>query len=230
MSNAPLTAPGMGGSTFLFAEDDALKQTLKGLPPLATPQGPVQVPVFFRFPSYEIRQLTYPALWIDLVDIQFEAPRAHESGYRAYDPNQYWVPPNILMTNPLPGQVTSFDYPVPISLSYQVTAATRTPEMDRQLQSMLMQYVWPPFFGALYCPMDGSTRRLDFVRMRAADRVDQDQKRIFVKQYVVNVSSEYYLSQVLAAVEALNVDFTFELFDGESVETGSPSFTEESTL
>lgn len=224
-----ITDPLMGGDSFLFAEDQGIKETLQNLPSLATPQGPVKVPVFFRYPSYELRVTTYPSIWIDLVDVTLEADRSQRSGWRDYDPTEYWVPPNILMTNPLPAQVGVFDYPIPISLTYQVSVASRTPQMDRQLQALLMQNVWPPFFGAIYCPMDGSMRRLDFVRMRAADRVDSDQKRIFIKQYVVNVSSEYYLSQVLAATQALNLDFTFELFDGEIGAGSSPSLTETST-
>lgn len=228
-SPAQITAPLQGGQSFLFAEDEGIKQTLQNLSPLETPQGSVSVPVFFRYPSYEIRVTTYPAIWIDLVDITLEADRSHRSGWRDYDPTEYWVPPNILMTNPLPVTVGGFDYPIPISLTYQVSAATRTPQMDRQLQALLMQQVWPPFFGAIYCPMDGSMRRLDFVRMRAADRVDTDQKRIFIKQYVVNVSSEYYLSQILAATQALSLDFSFELFDGEISSGSSPSLTETST-
>lgn len=191
---------------FIINEDEALKRHLQGLivSDQNNPQRPVKV--YYRMPEAEERQITYPFITIDLIDIEEETDRAHRGRIGLdYVPDGY---------DPSPvGADNLTEFPIPVSLLYQITTHTRNAWHDRALQAQLLGNKLPFRFGGLEVKADNTVRRLDFLGWDQADALDQNRKRVFRKAYTVAVSSEMYLDAIVAVplVERVEISLFAQL-------------------
>ncbi len=204
---------------FILREDAALKAHLRGikLTDANAPVGGRDVPVYFRLPEQEARARNYPYVTIDLLAVVRDTTREHRGTYYFAETSQY-TPPGRALT-----QVASTDWPIPMTLTYQVTSFARFIQHDRQITTALLTDEFPVRFGFVeMVPGDGwaddsSIRRLDFVGGPVhADQPDpaDPNKRIFRKSYTVEVSSEMFLSEIrnLDAVLAPEVIVDVQLY------------------
>lgn len=183
---------------FIISEDQALKDHLQGL--VVTDQNNDQrkVTVYYRMPEAEERRISYPFITIDLIDIEEEKDRAHRGRIGLdYVPDGY---------DPAPvGADNLTEFPIPVSLLYQITTHTRSAWHDRVLQAQLMANKIPFRFGALEVKADNTVRRLDFLGFDQADALDAQRKRVFRKAYTIAVSSELYPDAVLSVQQVASV-------------------------
>lgn len=166
---------------YLINEDQALKELLKGITvsDSGNPQRPVGV--FYGQPDKEIRDQAFPYITIDLVGIAEDRERAH----RGYITLPY-TPEGVDPQTPYATQ-----YPIPVTLSYQVTTFARQPRHDRQIINALFAPSRLPLrFGLLAIPEDGTVRRLDVVGFVKRDTTEQE-KRLFSNVYNIQISSEF---------------------------------------
>lgn len=183
---------------FLINEDDALKRHLQGLTVSDQNDATRKVGVWFRLPEAEERPVTYPFITIDLIDVAEESDRAHRGLVSpAYRPEGYVTPPE--------GFGDQTEYPLPVSLTYQITTFTRSAWHDRQLSAQMLGNVIPMRFGGLHVPADDTVRRLDFVEWQQVDGLDRDNKRVFRKAYTVTVSAELFLDALIEVQQVTKV-------------------------
>lgn len=185
---------------WLINEDDAIKAHLREMT-VADDRAQRKVGVWFRFPETEERQVEYPFVTIDLVDIQKETDREHRGiAQLDYVPEGYEAVPDGF------GQTT--EMAIPHSLVYQITTYARSAWHDRQIQAQLLGDKIPFRFGSLYVPADDTVRRLDLLDVQSMDGLDRNNKRVFRKAYTVAVSSELLPEVVLAVQQATSVQVT----------------------
>lgn len=178
---------------FLIREDHALRQQLTGMKVHAAngPTGGIPVPVYFRLPEDEVRARSFPYVIIDFLAVARDGTREHRgvipmpTGYRpAGIPNGAHI-----------------EFPIPVSLTYQVSTFTRNVQQDRQLVGQLISRL-PVRFGALPMasargvPDDNSVRRLDLTAGPVTRDTKEGGKRIFSKVYSVAISSELFLTEI----------------------------------
>ncbi len=188
--------------TFLFSADEAMKAWLTVMTVVDELGNARPVRVWFRMPEQEQRDVTYPFVTIDLVDIN-EAPERNHRGRLRVDQMGY-LPEGV--GAPGPDLFQTIDYPVPFDLDYQVTHYSRSARQDRALQGQ----VWKRFmgrFGVLPIPFDGTARTTQLLGTATGDRIDEYGKRLFTKVYTVRVASEL----VPAAVEEARRVLAFTL-------------------
>lgn len=176
---------------FLVNEDEALKKMLKGM--TVSDQNDVDRPVkvWFRLPESEERQVTYPFITIDLIDVDEEKDRAQRGRIKTeYLPEGYSESPI--------GSDYLTETPIPVSLVYQITTHTRSAWQDRQLQGVMLGNKLPFRFGSLEVPADQTVRRLDLIDWQQVDSLDRNNKRVFRKAYTIAVSAELFPDALLA--------------------------------
>ena len=178
--------------SFLLAEDEALRNLLKGM--TVTDQkadGTRSVGVWFGQPDQEIRAQSYPYITIDMIDIAEDYQRAMRGRVKP-----------VYVSNPstIDGE-TAYDletnnwdinYPIPVSIDYQITTYARQPRHDREILAQLLYTKIPLRFGVLETGPNtsaGTTRRLDVLDVSKRDVTEQG-KRLFVNAITVRVSSE----------------------------------------
>jgi hypothetical protein len=185
---------------WLINEDEAIKQLLSGLTVSDQNVAERPVKVWFRMPEAEEREVTYPFITIDLIDISEEEAFAHRGRIKpGYVPQGY---------NPSPiGSDYKTEFPVPITLTYQISTFTRSAWHDRQL-TLKMHNVLPFRFGSLYVEADNTVRTLQLLDVQPFDGMDANNKRVFRKAYTVTVYSEIFPDALLAIqrVEQVRVD------------------------
>ena len=180
---------------FVLAEDAALKRKLEGLK-VSWPRE-TDVDVWFRWPNKEIREIEWPFIVIDLVDITKADHREHQGGpvpltYAPYGynpteggPEDNWVP-------------MAEDWPTPYDLVYTVTVATKDPRHERQLLGQFLGRLdlVPHRWGFLEIPEDGSVRRLETVGVDTLTRRNSANDIEHLRVYTVRVESELFTGWV----------------------------------
>jgi hypothetical protein len=185
---------------FLLNEDKALKTLLQGVTVSDAKSSARPVGVWFGQPDVEIRDQSYPYVTIDLIDISEDPTRAHRSVVTLpYTPE---------------GSNSSVKYqtefPIPVSIDYQVTSYARQPIHDRQIISSMLYTKLPFRFGTLEIPEDNTLRRVELLGYAKRDRTEQG-KRLFVNMFTIRVSAEILTSALVALdknVSAVNIGTT----------------------
>lgn len=163
-----------------------------------TPSRPTMtVPVFFRLPEKEERRKTYPYITIDFLTAVRDPEREHR-GQVSFDGNGY-TPAGT----PVDGDLAVTEFPIPMTINYQITAFSRFALHDRAITQQLQLGPLEPRFGALVmvdsdqAPTNNGIARLDILSgPTSADVNDESGKRIFRKVWTVAVSSEYLPSDL----------------------------------
>ena len=178
---------------YILNEDQALKSLLTGITVSDSEKDTRSVGVFFGQPDIQIRQQAYPYIVIDLVGVSEAFDRAHRGIVTLpYTPDT---------VQSVQGVVTSF--PIPVTLSYQVTTYARQPRHDRELINAILSPTKIPFrFGTLSIPEDGTVRRLDMIGFVKRDVTEQD-KRLFSTAFNVQVSAEFLADQLAQIYQVL---------------------------
>ncbi len=170
-------------------EDAALKTKLGGISvvDLKAPAPGRTVPVYYRFPQKEWREVTYPFITLDLVAINEALDRAHRGEiYMRYVPEGF----TVTNTNDPDTKILT-DFPIPVDLIYTATTWARFPEHDRQIQAAMLGNGKIPFrFGWL--EVRNTIRRLDNLGLTPADTIDENRKTLFRKIYTMRVSAELF--------------------------------------
>lgn len=181
-------------TTFLLSEDEAMKSWLTGMTVADSSDSARPVKVWFRLPEQEQRDVTYPFVSIDLIDIN-EAPERNHRGRLRVDRLEY-VPEGLSAGV----DYQTIDYPIPFDLDYQVSTFSRSARHDRALQAQM----WKRFlgrFGAV--PVEDTVREAQLLGSATGDQVDQYGKRLFTKNYSIRVVSELVPSEALQAQRVL---------------------------
>jgi hypothetical protein len=177
-------------TTFLLSEDEAMKSWLTGMTVSDSSDSARPVKVWFRLPEQEQRDVTYPFVSIDLIDINEALDRNHRGRLRV--DQMGYIPEGL--TAGLNYQ--TIDYPIPFDLDYQVTTFSRSARHDRALQTQ----VWKRFLGRFgVIPVEDTAREAQLLGAATGDQVDQYGKRLFTKIYSIRVVSELVPSEALQA-------------------------------
>lgn len=171
---------------FLLSEDLGLRKRLEGM--TVTDQTAAgasttrKVGVWFGQPDQEVTAQVYPYITIDMIDIVRDVDREHRGVIPApdymdksegYDPD---------------AAAAFIDYPIPVSIFYQVTTYSRHPRHDRSIMAQLMFTKLPLRGGSIELD-DGTVRRLDVEDVSKRD-VTEQAKRLFINAITVRISSE----------------------------------------
>lgn len=186
---------------FIINEDEALKKHMSGLTVSDQNDSTRPVKVWYRLPQAEERQITYPFITLDLLDIEEEPDRAHRGGIiPRYQPEGVSLPAS--------DAENLTEFPIPVSLVYQVTTFTRSAWHDRQLQGQIIANKIPLRFGYLEVEADQTIRRMDFLDMQQVDGLDRNDKRVFRKAYTIAVSSELFPEAIYEVKTVAEVGIT----------------------
>ena len=166
---------------FIINEDKAIKELIKGLTVADAKNSARAVGVWFGQPDVEIRDQSYPYITIDLIDISEDPIREHR-GITT-------VPYTPEGLNSAVKYQTEF--PIPVSIDYQVTSYARQPLHDRQIIAHIMHEKLPFRFGTLEIPEDNTLRRVELLGFAKRDRTEQG-KRLFVNMFTIRVSAEIF--------------------------------------
>lgn len=191
-----MTAP--GELTFLVAEEEALRNFLKGLKVSDGDSTTRPVGVWFGQPDPEIRKQGYPYITIDLIGIT-EAKERVMVRYGEF--KNYVVPGND------PDLEYKGYYPTPVDLTYQISTWARQPRHDRQIISQLMHRQLLPRFSQLAIPVEGTARRLNITGFAKRDAIESD-KRLFRNIWTIQLASELFhgaLEQIYR-VQSVNIN------------------------
>lgn len=182
--------------SFLLAEDEALRNLLKDMvvtdQKSVTGEGPQRkVKVYFGQPDQELRDQTYPYITIDMIDIAEDYQRSMRGKVK---PVYISDPGTIDGETEYNAETNNWNinYPIPVSIDYQITTYSRQPRHDREILAQLLYTKIPLRFGVLETGPNtsaGTTRRLDVLDVSKRDVTEQG-KRLFVNAITVRVSSE----------------------------------------
>lgn len=194
-------------SGFLLDEDEALKALLGGLTVADEQSAARPVPVRFGYGDPELTgatpgaQVSYPFITITLINVLEETDRAHRGN----------VELRYLPTVPEPvaeETATLAEWPIPISLHYEIVAHARSARHDRQLVGSIISSRLPFRFGALDVD-DGTVRRLDILSgPEDAPRYDANGKRVYRSVWTVAVSSEQPITVLREVARVTGVGIT----------------------
>jgi hypothetical protein len=186
--------------TFILSEDEALKAHLSGITVIdekaGGPATPRQVKVWFGTPDVELRDVTFPYLTIDLMDVRL-APERQMSGV-IYDRDRAGT---VAGTD---NEVYSYEYPMTYDLVYQVSSFARHPRHDRAIISQLMQNKIPSKYGKLGIRNDADTettyRHMFLDEFLKRDTVE-DGRRLLRNIFIVRVVSELTHADAAQAIQ-----------------------------
>lgn len=199
--------------TFIIAEDEALRDKLKGITVSDNKESNRQVGVWFGQPDPEIRQQQFPFITIDLIDVRPSIERMMSS----QQVNPWYLEPDSFADEEVYDSWSTY-MPIPVDLDYQVTTFARQPRHDRQIMAQLLENRIPFKFGALVCKekiteetseqevWDATVRRLDVLGVRKRDTTESG-KRLFMNAITVRVSSEMrstFLDRLYKKVQVIN--------------------------
>lgn len=188
--------------TFILNEDKALKTWLSGITVADAKNAERPVGVWFGQPDLEIREQSFPYLTLDLINIAVDVSRRH-SGILEEEVTT--------IVDEEPVETTyEYEYPIPVSLMYQISSYSRNPRHDRQIINQVLNDKIKMRYGFLYIEEDNTARRLDLLNFVKRDIVE-DNKRLFINNFSVIVTSEVPVSTLkeLRAVTDVNIDTTF---------------------
>lgn len=188
--------------TFILNEDKALKTWLSGITVADAKNAERPVGVWFGQPDLEIREQSFPYLTLDLINIAVDVSRRH-SGILEEEVT------TIVDEEPVE-TAYEYEYPIPVSLMYQISSYSRNPRHDRQIINQVLNDKIKMRYGFLYIEEDNTARRLDLLNFVKRDIVE-DNKRLFINNFSVIVTSEVPVSTLkeLRAVTDVNIDTTF---------------------
>lgn len=172
---------------FLIAEDTALKAYLQGITVTDEKAGTRQVKVWFGYPDVEARDVTWPFITIDLIDVIPANDRQIQGRLVDDDYQGTKVPTDKLYV---------YDVPVAYDIVYQVTTHSRHPRHDRSLTFQLL-HKFPSKYGKLAVPNQLGTetayRSMFLDGFSKMDGVEEDtggSRRILRNALTVRVVSE----------------------------------------
>lgn len=220
----------MSRTTFLLAEDEALKNVFSNMTVSDDRDQDRPVQVFFRYPEGETER-TYPFITLEHIDIVHARNRQHSETSIYYRTSASGAPALNAGRSDLmkyaPSRSTNFSYitnknsyhyleaneHLPVDLLYQISTFARSALHDRQLSAQMLIEVLPFRRGFIEIPADNTIRRLDLLDWTTADLLDPEagyRKRIFRKVYTVQMTAEIPTSVVLGrqAVTQVQVDTT----------------------
>jgi hypothetical protein len=201
--------------TFLIAEDEALRDQLKGMTVSDNKEATRPVGVWFGQPDPEIRQQQFPFITIDLIDVRPAMERMMSA--QQVDP-WYFEPQELVDDAENVYDSWSMFMPIPVDLDYQVTTFARQPRHDRQIMAQIFQKRLPFKFGSLLCRekvvtqtdeqevWDATVRRLDVLGIRKRDTTESG-KRLFMNAITVRISSEMetpFMNRLYKKVQVIN--------------------------
>lgn len=194
---------------FLLAEDEALKEHMKGITVSDDRHNARPVKVFFRYPETETEK-EFPFITIEMVSMDYARGRQHSEHFlyysntlaasAPYDPNFIGYYPSELDQTDLASLLQSENADilrtnsyVQVDLMYQIATHTRSALHDRQLTSYILRNKLKLRSNFLVVPTDGTVRRLDLLSWSQSDLLDAEagyRKRIFRKVYTVQINAE----------------------------------------
>jgi hypothetical protein len=189
---------------FILSEDLGLRKRLEGMvvsdQTSAGADTTRKVGVWFGQPDQEIRAQSYPYVTIDMIDVVRDTDREHRGVLTAPD---YMSPSSEFDSG---SQSTLVDYPIPVSLFYQITTYARHPRHDRAILAQLMATKLPIRSGSIELD-DGTVRRLDVEDISKRD-VTEQAKRLFINAITVRISSEVVLGTLEELYKVNSVKIT----------------------
>lgn len=171
--------------SFLLAEDEALRNSLRGIYVVDEKNQAREVGVWFATPDVESRQQVYPYMTIELLDVDWARYR-QQSGRWVDNDRQGTV-------QPAPQVVHAYDMPVAWDVSYQITSYARHPRHDRQIITYLLSNKFIAQRGFLKVKNDLGTeeswRHLTLDGFVKRDMVE-DGRRLFRNVFTIRLTSE----------------------------------------
>ena len=189
------------GNQFIIAEDLALKSFLGGMAVSDEKQAVRSVKVWFGYPDLEVRELSWPFVTIDLIDIL--PTRDRQTSGIMYDGDMNGT------VSPINGTMYSYDIPVAYDIVYQVTSFARHPRHDRALMFELLNK-FPSKFGKLPVPdqlganIGYRSMFLDGFLKRDAVEGETGNRRILRNILTVRVVSEMTPAQATTALQEIS--------------------------
>ncbi|MCA1784092.1 MAG: hypothetical protein ABR616_09700 [Dermatophilaceae bacterium] len=183
---------------FVLAEDAALKRKFEGLK-VSYPKER-DVGVWFRWPNKEIRDVTWPLIALDLVDIVKASHREHQGGpvslERADGPyTPYGFEPDL---NAPEFTAIAEDWPTPYDLFYTVTVACKDPRHERELLAKMLGQMdlAPHRWGFIEIPEDGTVRRFETVAINDQTGRNSANDIEYRRVYTVKIETELFTGWV----------------------------------
>lgn len=173
--------------------------------------SPRVVKVWFGYPDVEVRDLSFPFITINLVDIIPANNRQH-SGV-LYDTDYRGT------ITPVANKSYSYDIPVAYDLVYQVTSHSRHPRHDRTLMFQLLNK-FPSKYGKLAVPNELGTETayrsmfLDGYVKRDTVESETGNRRLLRNTLTVRVISEMTpatAASLLTAVSTVDTTISYTL-------------------
>ncbi|MEV7902170.1 putative Ig domain-containing protein [Streptomyces anulatus] len=191
---------------FLLSEDKALKMKLQGLMVHdATSGNGRRVTVRYKNPEYELADVTFPLALITHSRVSRDEEREHRGVVNLhYAPEGY--APWADMADPAQSPYMA-EMPIPLNIDYQIDAYARKETHIIEMTGALMGFdYFPPRYGYLSVPEDGTVRRLDLLGgPEYSETKDEKGKRLFIASWVIRVSSEIFLSEIRTLTPAQRV-------------------------
>ena len=171
--------------SFLFSEDEALKNVLQGIIVSDEKNATRPVGVWFATPDVELRAQSFPYITIEMLDVNWANYR-QMSGV-VYDTTKQGT--NIEVD----GVVYRYSVPISYDIMYQVVTYSRHPVHDRQISAYILNNILPAKQGYLPIPDDAGTnvtyRHMMLEEFQKRDMV-QDGKRLYRNVFTISVTSE----------------------------------------
>lgn len=175
----------MSDTSFLFAEDKALKTLLQGIYVQDGKDNTRPVKVWFGYPDVELKNQEYPYMVIDLFDIQ-PANDRQSSGF--------WIDnTNRGTEEPASNERYTYYAPVVYDLYYQVSTYSRHPRHDRTIIFEMLNKKIPGKFGHLLVPQangGGYVARHMFLEGFVKRDSIEDGRRLLRNVFSIRVVSE----------------------------------------
>jgi hypothetical protein len=197
------------GNPFVIAEDAALKGLLQSITVADDKNANRPVKVWYGYPDVEVRDLSFPFITIDLIDI-VQAEYRQTSG-KIVDIDYAG------QITPSENKAFRYDTPIAYDIVYQVTSYSRQPRHDRALISSLLN-IFPSKYGYLTVPNQlgtESTQRtmiLDGYVKRDAVDGETGNRRVLRIVFTVRVISEMppqvAAAAITSVVQTVNVNTT----------------------
>lgn len=186
--------------TLGIAEDNALKQALKGIIVTDEKNASREVGVWFANPDVETRTQSYPYMTIEMIDFR-RAGYRQSSGIMTDTDAQGTIPEqnNVSYT---------YGIPVPWDLVYQITAYSRHPRHDRAISMYLLNNIFPGQHGYLAIKDDLGVntgyRHMILEEFAKRDTVENG-RRLHRSVFTVSITSEGYAQFPTAGTAATSV-------------------------
>jgi len=175
----------MSDTSFLYAEDKALKTLLQGIYVQDVKDSTRPVKVWFGYPDVELKNQEYPYMVIDLYDIQ-PANDRQSSGF--------WID-NTNRGTQAPSGNGRYSYyaPVVYDLYYQVSTYARHPRHARTIIFEMLNKKIPGKYGHLMIPQangNGFVARHMFLEGFVKRDSIEDGRRLLRNVFSIRVVSE----------------------------------------